>query len=122
MLQIANLALKFFLELCAVASIGYWAYQASDQLPLRVLFGLAAAAIFVVGWGVFLAPTANSGLTPVHKDVIGGVVLLVAAAALAAAGQRIPALIYAVAIAVNAVLLFALRRGPVPSVFDGARG
>ena len=111
MLQFANLALKFFLELCAVASIGYWAYEASDQLPLRVLFGLAAAAIFVVGWGVFLAPTANSG-----------VALLVAAAALAAAGQRTPALIYAVAIAVNAVLLFALRQGPVPSVFDGARG
>jgi hypothetical protein len=54
--------------------------------------------------------------------VIGGVVLLVAAAAPAAAGQRTPALIYAVAIAVNAVLLFAWRQGPVPSVFDGARG
>jgi hypothetical protein len=74
MLQTAHLGLKFFLELCAVASSGYWAYQAADQLPLRVLFGLAAAAISVVGWGVFLA-----------------------------------------------VLLFAWRHGPVPSVFDGAR-
>ena len=80
---------------------------------------MAAAAIFVVGWGVFLAPTVNSGLSDVQKNLIGGLVLLLAAAALAAAGQRTPALIYALAIIVNAVALFVLRDHPLPSAFDG---
>ena len=121
MLQLVNLALKFILELCALACVAYWGFQQSDQLPPRVLFGAAAAVLFAIGWGVFLAPTAHSGLDLVSKNIVGGAVLLLAAVALAATGQRTPALVYAVAIIINAALLFAFRDQPVPSVIAGPR-
>jgi hypothetical protein len=88
MLQLVNLALKFILELCALACVACWGFQQSDQLPLRVLFGTAAAVLFAVGWGVFLAPTAHSGLDLVSKNIIGGAVLLLAAVAPRGSGQR----------------------------------
>jgi Protein of unknown function (DUF2568) len=123
MLQIANLALKFVLELCALASVVYWGWhQGSDQLPLQLLFSVGAAAVFIACWGIFLAPTARRGLSSLQKNMIGAVVLLVAAAALAWAGQSVLALIFAIAIVVNAVLLFVFRDQPVPAVVEPARG
>jgi hypothetical protein len=121
MLHIVTLTLRFILELCAVACLAYWGYQAADQPVVRLLFAVAAAALFVLGWSVFLAPTASSGLGHVQKDVIGGAVMLLAAMALAATGQHRAALILGVAIVVDSALLLALRDQPLPAVFGGPR-
>lgn len=121
MLHIVNLALRFVLELFAVASIADWAYQAPLPLPFRILAGVAAAAILVTAWGAFLAPTARRGLSHFQKDVLGTLVLLVASVALFATGQSTLAVIFAAAIVVNAALLLAFRHRPTPTMFSGPR-
>jgi hypothetical protein len=113
---IANLAIRFLVELAALAAVGYWASNAIDAGGLRfVLAGIAVAA-FIAGWGLFLAPSADSGLTKAQKDVIGTVVLLGAAGALALAGQPALAAGFAVIVAVNAALLFVLGDAPVTAL------
>jgi Protein of unknown function (DUF2568) len=111
-MQLANLALKFLLEVVGLASVAYWAFTIADQLPARLVLAVTAAALFIGVWGVFLAPTASSGLSQAQKNVLGGLVLLIAAAALGAAGQSTAALVYGAAVIVNAGLLLVLGDDP----------
>jgi hypothetical protein len=104
----ANLSVRFIVELVGVCSVGYWGFTASDDTVIRLALAIGGVAGFAVVWGLLLAPTARSGLTAVQKDVLGTIVLLMAAGALAMAGQPTAALIYAAVLLVNAGLLFAL--------------
>ena len=103
---VANLAVRFFVELIGVGLVGYWGFTASDHAVVRVLLGVGAVVVFIVIWGLFLAPTASSGLSKVQKDILGTIVLLIAAGAFAAAGQPTAALVFAAVVIVNAALLF----------------
>ena len=105
---LANLAVKFIVELLGVAFVGYWGFMASDDTIIRLVLAIGAMAGFAVAWGLFLAPTAGRGLTPVQKDVLGTIVLLISAGTLALAGQPTAALGYAAVVLANAALLLAL--------------
>lgn len=103
-----NLVVRFIVELLAVGFVGYWGFTASDDTTVRLILGTGAVAVLVVVWGLFLAPTADRGLTRSQKNFLGTIVLLVAAGALAVAGQPLVALVYAVVVIVNVVVLSAL--------------
>jgi Protein of unknown function (DUF2568) len=108
MVQI-NLGIRFVVELVAVGIFAYWAWSvAGPGLPGWVAAGVAIA-VFVAVWGLFLAPTADRGLSRTQKDALGTVVLLLAAGALAATGQTTGTAVYAVVVLVNIALLFVLR-------------
>jgi hypothetical protein len=102
-----NLAVRFLVELAAVVWVGWWGTTVSTETAPRVIAAAAAVAVFAVVWGRFLAPTAKSGLSRRRKEVAGTVVLLLAAAALAVAGQPLLALAYAVLVLVNAAWILA---------------
>ena len=103
-----NLAIRFVVELLGLGFVGYWGLNASSDAIIGVVLALGAMIVFGVAWGLFLAPTARRGLSRVQKDVIGTVVLLVAAGALALAGQPTIALAYMIVVLVNAVVLWRL--------------
>jgi hypothetical protein len=103
-----NLAVRFVVELLGVGFVGYWGFTASDDMLTAALLGIGAVIIFAVVWGLFLAPNATRGLNRTQKNVIGTLVLLVAAAALALAGQPVIASVYAVVVVVNAIVLLRL--------------
>lgn len=107
-LVIVNVAARFVLELAGLACVGWWGATASDTMIVRVLLAVGGVAVFAVIWGRFLAPTANSGLDRRQKNIVGTLVLLVAAGTLAAAGQAALALVYAVLIVVNAGFILVL--------------
>jgi hypothetical protein len=101
----ANLAVRFLLELAALAAFGYWGYRTGDTTATR--YGLAiglpvAAAIF---WGAFVAPNAPVTLPGAVTTLLGLVVLGIAALALAQTGYRTLAIAFAVIAVVNAVLM-----------------
>jgi hypothetical protein len=55
----ANLALRFLLELAALAALGYWGATVDADTAARVALGVGlplAAALF---WGMFVAPRAR---------------------------------------------------------------
>jgi hypothetical protein len=103
-----NLAVRLIVELLGVVFVGYWGLNAADDTVTRLVLGIGAVVVFAVVWGLFLAPTANRGLSKRQKDVIGTIVLLVAGGALAIAGQPLIAVAYAIVVLANAVALWLL--------------
>lgn len=103
---LANLALRFIVELLGVGFVGYRGLNASDDPLVRAALGIGAVAVFAVGWGLLLAPNADSGLTKAQKDIIGTIVLLIAAGALAVSGRPTIAIVYAAVVVANAGFLF----------------
>ena len=103
-----NLAIRFVVEMLGVAFVAYWGFSASDDTLTGAILGVGAVVVFAVIWGAFLAPKADRGLGRAQKNVIGTIVLLVAAGALALAGQPVIALVYAAVVVVNAVILWRL--------------
>lgn len=104
-LTVANLALRFALELAAPAALAYWGFHTGRTAIADVVLGLGAPLLAAVVWGVFAAPTSarrlrGGGLLAVQSAVFGA-----AAIGLAAAGQPVLAVAFALVVAVNSVLL-----------------
>jgi hypothetical protein len=109
-LKPANLALRFLVELGALAAVAYWGLQTGQGLLLKATLGIGTPLLLAVVWGTFAAPKAAVQLPQPAKFVLGLVILEVAALALATAGQRPLAIAYAIVVALNAGLLLAWRQ------------
>jgi hypothetical protein len=108
-LRTGNLALKFGIELAAIASLGYWGASLDGSVLAVIMMVLAPAAMIVV-WGRLAAPRAPQRLSPPARIPLELTILLLAAAALLAAGRDALAVVMAVAILLNALLLTAFRQ------------
>jgi Protein of unknown function (DUF2568) len=109
-LKSSNLALRFLIELGALAAVAYWGVHTGQGLPLKIALGVGALLLLAVVWGTFVAPRAAVRLPRPTTFVLGLVILELAALALAIAGQRPLAIAYAVIVALNAVLLLAWQQ------------
>jgi hypothetical protein len=89
-LKYANLALAFLLELCALAALGYWGFVTGGGLPAKIGLGVGVPLLAAVLWGVFESP-AFFGC---------------AAAALYAAHHARLALVFALVVILNQVLVY----------------
>ena len=105
-MAIANLALRFFLELGGVAALGSWGSQAVDG-PGAIVVAVGASLALIAVWSVVVARNADNALTQPQRDLIGTGLLLVAAGALFAAGQPPAALVFGAVVVVNWILLVA---------------
>jgi hypothetical protein len=54
----ANLALRFLLELCALATLCYWGFKTGTGPISKVVLGIGAPLAAAVLWGTFVAPAA----------------------------------------------------------------
>ena len=106
-LRDSNLALKFGVELAAIASLGYW--RASlDGFLLSAVVMVLAPAVMIVLWGRFAAPKGRRRLPLPARIPLELAMLLGAALALLAAGKHALAAALATAVVLNALLLTAL--------------
>ena len=121
-MALLNVGIRFVVELLAVGLFAYWAWTTTGPGLIGWVFAGLAVAVFAIVWGLFLAPRANRGLSWTQKEILGTLVLLLAAAALAATGQATAAAVYAVVVLVNAVALFALRDDVAHAFDDVGRG
>ena len=94
----AALAIRFFVELLGIVAVAYWGWQTGPEGSGRIALAVGAAAALIVVWAFVVAPKADNPLRQQARDIIGTVLLLVAAAGLAAAGQPQLALVFAVVI------------------------
>jgi Protein of unknown function (DUF2568) len=106
-LRTSNLGLKFGVELGAIASLGYWGASLNGSL-LSVVMMVLAPATMIVLWGRFAAPHASRRLSPKARIPFELTILLLAAVALLAAGEGALAVVMAVVVLLNALLLSAL--------------
>jgi len=70
-----NLALRFLLELCALASVSIWGWKFTDGWP-RLVLAIGIPILFAIIWGIFAVPNdpSRSGKAPV---VTSGIIRLV---------------------------------------------
>lgn len=112
-MAVANLAVRFLLEVAAYVGVGYAVYQLADGVDglLRWLLAVAASLAVIGLWWLVVAPRTRNGLSQAQKDVIGSVLMLAIAGLVAYAGQPGLAIGYAVLVVLNAVLLFVFGQG-----------
>jgi hypothetical protein len=103
----ANLALRFFLELAALAALAYWGWGVTWVLAI------AAPATWIALWATFGSPKARVNLPPAWRIVFEAIVFGAAAAALWAAGQEVWAVVLFAVWAANRAVL---------AVIDGSVG
>lgn len=101
----ANLAMRFLLELCALAALCYWGFQTGRNTVTQLGLGIGAPLIAAVVWGAFVAPKASVSVPDIFRLLAELAVFGSAVAALIAAGQPRLALALALAYVVNRTLM-----------------
>jgi len=104
-----NLAIRFLLELCALAALGYAGYHAPLPEWGKIALAIAAPLGLAVLWGLFAAHKAKQLLPRFWKALLGVVLLEAAAGSLALVGQVELAVTFAAIIAANSALLYILK-------------
>ena len=107
----AALALRFGLELCALAALGYEGWQVPGPVWARLLAAVALPLAAAVVWGRWVAPKAARPLPDPLRLVPEWVVFGGATAALLATGHPFLAAGLAVLAAGNRLALWALGSG-----------
>lgn len=102
----ANVALRFVLELCALFALGYWGFHLGKGPVLNAVLGVGSPLLLAVVWGTFGSPKAPIPLPGAFHLLLEVVVLGLPALALYAAGRPGWAILYAVAVVINGVLLY----------------
>jgi hypothetical protein len=108
-MKTANLALKFLLELGALAAFAYWGI-ATGAGAMAIVRATVAPAVVVAVWSVFAAPTSSRRLPLAARMPLELAVFGLAVAALAVAGSDTAAVVFGTAAAANAVLLTLFRQ------------
>lgn len=101
----ANLALRFLLELCAFAALGYWGSQATSSGLWCAVLAIVTPGAAIVVWGLFVAPKAKAKVAEPVRWAIELVVFVGAAAALIAADQVALGIVLGAVAVANGVLV-----------------
>jgi Protein of unknown function (DUF2568) len=97
----AALAIRFVVELLGIAAVAYWGWQTGPEGIGRVVLAVSAAVVLIVVWALVVAPKADNPLSQQVRDIIGTVLLLVAAGGVAAAGEPTLAMVFAAVIVID---------------------
>ena len=97
------LTVAFFSELVALAVLAVWGWSAGGTTPVRLALAVGIPLVAAVLWGLFAAHRAPVRL-PVLVVLVKVLVLGGAAAALAALGQPVWAVVFGVLAALGALL------------------
>jgi hypothetical protein len=103
----ANLGLRFFLEMAALAALGYWGFQVGAGPLARVALGVGAPLIAAVVWGLFVAPKATMNAPEAVRLLVQAAVFGGAALALARADHATMGAVLALVAVANAALMLA---------------
>ncbi len=61
-IKAGNLGVRFLLELCMLAALGYWGFHTARSLIGKIGLGIGIPLGVAVVWGVFLAPASSMRL------------------------------------------------------------
>ncbi len=107
LIKVANLAVRFGLELSALIAFGAWGYSVGGGWAVKV--GLAVGVPVTAGviWGTFVSPRAAvpaSGMVHILLQVL---IFGAAVVALVQLGHRLPAGVFGLVAVANAALMIA---------------
>lgn len=117
-----NLALRFVVELVGVGALAYWGFQTSSPGLWRIVLTVGAPLALVVIWAIIVAPNADNALSQPQRDIIGTALLVLAAIALAAAGQPTASAVFGAIVVLNWVFLVILADDAAGATIRGIAG
>ena len=100
-----NLAVRFLLELCLLAAVGYWGFKTNQGWIMKIILGIGLPILIAVLWGLFVAPRALYPLSGIPYLILELMLLGSGAVALFASGQANLGWIYTAILVINKVLL-----------------
>jgi hypothetical protein len=103
-LRVANLALKFILELGAFAAFAYWGATTGGG-ALSFVLAIVAPGAALTSWGLLAAPKSQRRLPATARVPFELFVFGLAVVVLIAAGDTIGAVVFGIVVVVNAALL-----------------
>ena len=109
-LKLLNITVRFLLELCLLAAVGYWGFATQATWPVKLLLGIGLPVLVAVLWGLFVAPKAVYPLTGLAHTVLEVVLLALGAAALFTSNATTLGWVYAVVLLGNEILLIAWKQ------------
>lgn len=101
----ANLTLRFLLELCMLAALGYWGVETGEQLVAKIGLGTGAPLLAGLVWGIFLAPKSSRRLHQPLRLILELVIFGLAITALYTTGPRWLAWVFGLIYVINKALL-----------------
>lgn len=104
-----NLLIRFLLELCALAALGYWGWHAASDEAGRIALVIAAPLTLSALWSLFAAHKAKYPPPRFWKAFVGVLLLESAALALALAEQGVLAGVFGAVILVNSGVVYRLN-------------
>jgi hypothetical protein len=104
-LKMLNLLVRFLLELCMLAAVGYWGFKTQPGWAMKILFGIGLPVLVAVLWGLFLAPRATYPLKGASYLILELTLLGSGSAALFASGKPTLGWAYTITVIVNKILL-----------------
>lgn len=104
-LRVGNLALRFLLELSALAAFGYWGATTATGHVARIGLAIALPSIVAVAWALFISPKARIPTGRFGRAVLGLIVFLFAAAALWRRDRTALAMTYGSLAIISSVLI-----------------
>lgn len=102
----ANLALRFLLELGALAAFAYWGWQTGSGAGTRLILAVALPVIAAAIWGQFIAPKAPRRLEDPARMAVEIAFFGAATVAVGSAGAATAGAMFGAAAAVSLVLMF----------------
>jgi hypothetical protein len=108
-MRAANLALKFLLELAALAGLAVWGWHAGHSAT-RIVLAVAAPVAMGVVWGLFAAPRSARRVPIGWRVPLELGIFVLSAAALRASGHPELAVVFLLVVAMNVLGLTAFRQ------------
>ncbi|NOV01651.1 YrdB family protein [Paenibacillus planticolens] len=105
-LQAANLGIRFLLELCLLASLGYWGFHGDKSTLLKIVLGIGTPLVATVIWGLFLSPKASIPMAQPIPFILELAVFAIAIIALYSAGKPSLAVAFMLIYIVNRTLIY----------------
>jgi Protein of unknown function (DUF2568) len=110
LIKSTNVGLRFLLEMCALAALGYWGFHTGDQLLLKLVLGLGAPLMAAILWATLGAPGAGVKLSGELHLALEVMIFGAAIVALAKADRPSLAGVFAVVFIINRVLMAIWRQ------------
>lgn len=103
--MVINIAIRFILEVCALVCLAYWGFQNNQGILMKLGLGIGSPLLIAIIWGVFGSPAAPISVKGFHRILLELLIFGLATLALYSSGKPTLAIIYAIIVVLNRILI-----------------